>query len=143
MYRATALASWIAIVALLGCGNDRQRTATVSGGEEVSGGPDVPVLTTVSGLLLPEDDGGNGDNGGASSGPCVNLQCQQVKCADGASTTLTGTVFTPSGELPLYNVTVYVPNKELDPIVDGASCSTCDASVSGSPVAAGTFSSRK
>ena len=135
MCRATALASCIAIVALLSCGGDHQRTATVTTAEEASGGPGVPVLTTVSGLLLPED--GDGDDGRASSEPCVNLQCQQVKCADGTSTTLTGTVFTPSGELPLYNVTVYVPNKELDPIVDGASCSTCDASVSGSPVVAG------
>jgi hypothetical protein len=100
----------------------------------MSRGPDVPVLTTVGGLLLPEDDG---DPGGLGTGPCVGLQCRQVACSGGAHTTLTGTVFTPSGELPLYNVTVYVPNKELDPILDGASCSTCDASVSGSPVVAG------
>src|SRR4051812_43681483 len=143
MCRATALASSIAIAMLLSCGGNSPRTETVSGGEGGSGGPADPVLTTVRGLLLPDegDGAGTGDNssgsGSGASGPCVNLQCQQVKCVDGASTTLTGTVFTPSGELPLYNVTVYVPNKELDPIVDGASCSTCDASVSGSPVVAG------
>src|SRR6188768_2040915 len=142
MCRATALAWSIAIAMLLSCGCDSPRTETISGGEGGdSGGPADPVLTTVRGLLLPDEGDGASDNGSGngtgSSGPCVNLQCQQVKCVDGASTTLTGTVFTPSGELPLYNVTVYVPNKELEPLVDGASCSTCDASVSGSPVVAG------
>jgi hypothetical protein len=118
---------------LFACGSgQRAQTAPEAGGTAGSGS-ETPVLTTVGGVLLPEDDA----NSGLGTGPCVGLQCQQVACAGGAHTTLTGTVFTPSGELPLYNVTVYVPNKELEPIIDGASCSTCDASVSGSPVVAG------
>jgi hypothetical protein len=88
----------------------------------------------VGGVLLPEDEGGS-DDGRLNPGPCVNLQCQQLACAGGSRTTLSGTVYAPAGTLPLYNVTVYVPNRELEPIVEGASCSTCDASVSGSPVA--------
>jgi len=106
----------------------------VSSSSGASNGSETPILTTVSGLLLPEDAE---DGAGLQNGPCVNLQCQQMACSGGARTTLSGTVFTPSGQLPLYNVTVYVPNKGLDPIVEGASCSTCDASVSGSPVVAG------
>lgn len=90
-----------------------------------------PILTTVEGVLLPEDEG----DGRLNPGPCVNLQCQQLACAGGSRTTLSGIVYTPAGSLPLYNVTVYVPNRQLEPILEGASCSTCDASVSGSPVA--------
>ncbi|MEO8181741.1 MAG: carboxypeptidase regulatory-like domain-containing protein [Deltaproteobacteria bacterium] len=120
---------------LFACSAKGRAEAPPGTGGTAGSGPDIPVLTTVGGLLLPEDP--DGDNGGLGTGPCVNLQCQQAACSGGARTTLTGTVFTPSGELPLYNVTVYVPNKELEPISDGASCSTCDASVSGSPVVAG------
>jgi hypothetical protein len=119
---------------LLACGAERHAAEVPPEADGAAGSaPVIPVLGTVGGLLLPED----GDGDGPGRGPCVNLQCQQVACAGGAPTTLTGTVFTPSGELPLYNVTVYVPNQELDPISDGASCSTCDASVSGNPVVAG------
>jgi hypothetical protein len=56
---------------------------------------------------------------------------QQVSC-DGASTTsVSGTVYMPSGELPLYNVMVYVPDAELLPLTPGASC-TCE--ISGEPI---------
>ncbi|KYF55702.1 hypothetical protein BE04_40890, partial [Sorangium cellulosum] len=41
----------------------------------------------------------------------------------------------PAGELPLYNVIVYVPNRELDPIADGASCEPCNVTLSGDPIA--------
>lgn len=47
---------------------------------------------------------------------------------------MSGTVYDPSGNLPLYNVMVYVPNGPLDPIVEGANCNTCDVTVSGDPV---------
>ncbi len=57
---------------------------------------------------------------------------RQVSCAAGASTTVSGTVYIPSGELPLYNVMVYVPDAELSPITPGASCS-CE--ISGVPIA--------
>jgi hypothetical protein len=91
--------------------------------------------------------GTSGAGGGAGmppAGPCEGLQCRQTTCtlgscevpacADGASTTVSGTVYAPSGTLPLYNVMVYVPNAALEPLVEGASCNTCDVTVSGSPV---------
>jgi hypothetical protein len=70
---------------------------------------------------------------GGDKGPCKGLECQQVDCPAGQKTTVTGTVYAPSGTLPLYNVLVYVPNAPLAPIPEGASCDPC-GNVSGSPV---------
>ncbi|CAN5754828.1 hypothetical protein BH09MYX1_BH09MYX1_20560 [soil metagenome] len=73
------------------------------------------------------------DGGGEASGPCQNLQCQQVTCTSG-ETTITGVVYDPKGTTPLYNVFVYVPNKPLDPITTGPVCTACQAPASGFPV---------
>jgi hypothetical protein len=47
--------------------------------------------------------------------------------------TVTGTVFAPNGQLPLYNAIVYVPAKTPAPFAAGASCEPCGA-VSGDPI---------
>jgi hypothetical protein len=60
-----------------------------------------------------------------------NLIDKQVTCEGGATTTVSGTVYIPSGQLPLYNVMVYVPETELGPLPQGASCS-CE--ISGEPI---------
>src|SRR5690606_33487917 len=64
-------------------------------------------------------------------GPGPSLVFSQPECEGGATTTITGTVYAPSGELPLYNATVYVPRYELEPMPQGASCS-CE--FSGDPI---------
>ncbi len=93
------------------------------------------------------DDGSSGGSSGTSGGTsggfgtgdagkstaCVGLRCQQKTCSGGGDTTVTGTVFAPSGKLPLYNAIVYVPNAPPDPITRGATCDKCGA-VTGSPV---------
>jgi hypothetical protein len=56
---------------------------------------------------------------------------RRVSCEGDATTTVTGTVYIPSGQLPLYNVMVYVPETELSPLPQGASCS-CE--ISGEPI---------
>jgi hypothetical protein len=56
---------------------------------------------------------------------------KQVACDGDQTTTVSGTVYIPSGELPLYNVMVYVPETELSPLTPGASCS-CE--ISGEPI---------
>ncbi len=75
------------------------------------------------------------DTGG---GGCVGLQCQQHSCSGGGSTTITGHVYDPAGNNPLYKVVVYVPDSDPLPITDGinsGSCS-CDALYTGNPIAA-------
>ncbi len=65
-----------------------------------------------------EDTGGNGGD----------------ECGGGPGTTITGTVTIPSGELPLPDVTVYVPATDPDPISSGATCEPCDDALSGNPI---------
>src|SRR5678816_3407905 len=58
--------------------------------------------------------------------PCTNLCMQQV-CCDGQQTSISGVVYAPNGELPLYNAIVYVPNEPLSPLAHGAVCDpTCE-----------------
>lgn len=64
---------------------------------------------------------------------CTGLCMQQVAC-DSSTTSLSGVVYTPKGDLPLYNVTVFVPNAPLDPIVPGASCDRCASPITGRPL---------
>jgi hypothetical protein len=60
-----------------------------------------------------------------------NLIDKQVTCEGDATTTVSGTVYIPSGQLPLYNAMVYVPETELGPLPQGASCG-CE--ISGEPI---------
>lgn len=80
--------------------------------------------------LIDLNDGGNSEGGHA----CVNLECQRQACDNAATTTtLSGRVYDPAGKNPLYNVIVYVPNTDLQPITTGATCDKC-GSLALSPV---------
>jgi hypothetical protein len=76
-----------------------------------------------------------------------SLICQIATCTTG-STTITGTVYDPRGANPVYNVMVYIPNKELLPVTHGPTCDQCETP-SGEPIAAtltaadGTFTLTK
>src|SRR5688572_4334164 len=109
---------YLFVLALIACG---------SNGNNIDGGPG-------------DGDGGGGADGGNG---CVNLQCRQVDCpVAGETTTISGTVYIPSGTLPLYNAIVYVPNADLAPITEGypscelgqQTCDRCDDQLSGSPL---------
>ncbi len=84
-----------------------------------------------------KEGGGGGfdfDTGaGEASRPCVGLECQQVACSGGGTTSLSGKVFAPEGTIPLYNAIVYVPNAKPDAFKSGVTCEQCGA-VTGSPV---------
>lgn len=76
------------------------------------------------------------------SAPCVSLACKRPKCGGSNTTTLSGTVFAPNGQDPLYNVLVFVPGSELRPFDDSVACETCANSMSGSPITAALTDTR-
>ena len=106
-----------------GCESDPPGIITASGGSNAGG-------NNTGGTFFSASGGANVGGGG----PCVNLECQQVDCPGSATTTVSGTIYDPSGTLPLYNIGVYVPNAPLDPISDTLSCDDCDATFSGDPL---------
>ena len=116
------------------------------------GGPDCVKVSCNNASGVQQYCGDIGDNcGGTLSCPatcpagttcnsnhvcgCGNLCLRQVACPGGATTSISGTVYDPAGLNPLYNVIVSIPNAPLDPIATGATCATCDAQVSGQPIA--------
>jgi hypothetical protein len=103
--------------------------------DSTGGGGQTTGVATAQGGSGPGSTAGQFMNGTGGAPPaCVNLECQQVACSGDVTTTVTGTVFDPSGTLPLYNVVVYVPNSEVQPVADGLSCDQCDAQLSGDPL---------
>lgn len=98
------------------------------------GGTDGSTFGNGDGTDASLDGGDAGSLGNVDAGGCEGLQCQQRTCANGGTTSVSGTVLDPAGKVPLYNVIVYVPNAPLDPIKQGASCDQCGSSISGKPV---------
>ncbi len=120
----SSVARVITLVAALGALGAAVLPAGCGGASrEVFDGEDATGSTGVT-PIPGEDPGVIGADGG---GGCQSLQCQVVACEDGGpTTTVTGTVYEPSGKIPLYNAIVYVPiNPELAPITPGASCDRC------------------
>jgi hypothetical protein len=116
-------------VAFAACGGGSGTATTSSNGTGASGGGSTHTSGTA----------GGGQGGGLftnDGGPvnCTGLACQVAQCGNGAKTTVSGTVYDPKGDIPLYNVVVYVPNAPLDPLPEGASCDQCGATLSGSPI---------
>jgi hypothetical protein len=111
---------------------------TTSGDTDSAGPPDSTTSADADSASGPgaDDSGTKFDLGIVPDAPvvCVNLQCHQVTCPGGGTTTVRGTVYDPSGTLPLYNAQVYVPNAEVEPFEDDLVCDQCDTQVSGSPV---------
>jgi hypothetical protein len=79
--------------------------------------------------------GGTPNVCGSAVPPCQGIECMQVSCPAGGKTTISGTVFTPKGDLPLYNVVVSVNRDPVAPFPAGVSCDKCTDGVSGRPVA--------
>lgn len=81
-------------------------------------------------------DGGLGGNLGETAPPCTGLECKQVACSGGTTTTIKGTVFSPAKNNPdpIYNAILYVPNAPIEPFQEGISCEQCGTITSGSPL---------
>jgi hypothetical protein len=53
-------------------------------------------------------------------------------------TSISGKVYDPAGKVPLYGITVFIPNAPLSDISDGASCLPCATATSGDPIVEAT-----
>jgi len=75
----------------------------------------------------------SGDGGGG----CTGLACNVTDCDKMGMprTTISGTVFAPNGTLPLFGVSVYVPNSDPGPFTPGVTCGNCSAALPGDPIA--------
>jgi hypothetical protein len=111
-----------ALLVLLGCGS-----SSGSGPEDRVGG----AGGSGAGPSIPSN-GGSGIDFGEPGTPGMPGAPPPSNCPGGGQTTISGTVYAPSGSLPLYNVMVYVPSEPLSPLSNGA---TCACEVSGNPVA--------
>jgi hypothetical protein len=86
---------------------------------------------------------GAGGAGGAGAGGAGGAPDAAAGGAGGAGgdpnchTSVSGVVYDPSGNVPVYNVQVYVPSGPVPPLVDGIACSTaaCDAMAAARPLA--------
>ncbi|HWO08807.1 MAG TPA: carboxypeptidase regulatory-like domain-containing protein [Polyangiaceae bacterium] len=105
--------------------------SVVSLTDDASAGP-APSLPPSAGAALDFGDPG------ASCG-VAGCAPPSSSCPGGGQTSISGTVYVPSGALPLYNVMVYVPSAPLAPLSSGA---TCACEVSGEPVAAALTDTR-
>ncbi len=89
------------------------------------------TLAAEGGITLPEASIEASTDGGpclSSNCQCVGLQCLIANCGSSAPTTLSGTVYDPAGNNPLYNAFVYIPvnpKAALPAFASGASCDTC------------------
>jgi hypothetical protein len=95
-------------------------TGTSSGG---CGGNGPLVVGAGSGAAGGVLTGAGIDGGGSVPGQSVGVA---QNCPSGGSTAISGTVYDPALEDPLYNITVYVPvSATLPDLASGASCNAC------------------
>jgi hypothetical protein len=116
-------------VAAHACGGAPSNPGPVDPFGSGAGGSQVgPELPPVNGGSAGTIDFGEPDP------DCTGAGCTPPpsSCPGGGQTTISGTVYAPSGTLPLYNVMVYVPSAPLTALSSGA---TCACEVSGDPVA--------
>jgi hypothetical protein len=100
---------------------------------------------------LPQTCGGDPQRPGQCG--CTKSLCAQVPiCPVASTTTLTGTVYDPAGQNPLYDALVYIPNDPSDPGLQpfpaGIGCDVCGGAAAGDPLVSthtdsdGTFTLR-
>jgi len=112
--------------AFAGCGsNGEAGTAKIDGGSD--GGGQQFVVPEASG-----DDGSSAPQCIVATGQCVDNTCP-----GGGTTSISGVVYDPAGNDPLYGIVAYVPSTTPSPITTGASCTSCNSLYTGNPIAYG------
>ncbi len=120
-----------------GTGAGTEPGPTQEGIIEVPGGStrDAPPVLNQPSEALEADLIGDEMQMPGGTGPAPlqrrGLVDKVVSCEGGGSTRVSGTVYIPSGKLPLYNATVYVPETALSPLTPGVSCN-CE--ITGEPI---------
>ncbi len=121
---------WAAMAIAMAAASCGGKSSDDFNGEGATGGPtNVPAngsLTVGSGPSGTPGASGVGPDGGPSASVPGYTGGVKQNCAGGGSTTISGTVYDPSVQDPLYNVTVYVPVSATLPVLpSGASCNSC------------------
>ncbi|MGH7269513.1 MAG: carboxypeptidase regulatory-like domain-containing protein, partial [Polyangiaceae bacterium] len=121
-FSGLCLAAWAA-----GCGS--------------SGASGFPGSSSGDGSFIAGDGGGSGNTGNSgfgvgsgSSGSSSGMPGASV-CTGTCCTSISGKVYDPAGNNPLYNIAVYVPTTPLAALTSGASCDSCSKLISGNPTA--------
>ncbi len=111
--------------------------SAASGGNSPSDRVDAPPAGSVPAVPVSDalTPGAGSGSGFEDFGPIGGIPAAGTT-GSGCPTTLSGIARDPAGQLPLYNVVLYVPSEPLSPIARGASCETCDGDFSGRPIAA-------
>jgi hypothetical protein len=78
---------------------------------------------------------GGSASGGEGGGGLAALGGAPSVCNDGKGAVISGRVLSPSAELPLEGVTVYVSSTTVDPLPKGAGCWRCASALNGTPIA--------
>jgi hypothetical protein len=69
----------------------------------------------------------------------TGLVCRVSDCGGGINTSISGRVYDPAGQNPLYGITVYVPGSPVQPLPTDVTCRTCTDLFSGTPAVAATL----
>jgi hypothetical protein len=133
--RAIFLGLMVMGFALAGaCAGDEKSELNEGGKASTSNGASAPT----SG---PGGHGGAGTGGELSFGgfpgeECdpaeKGLACEIAECGTPDGTTIVGKAFAPNGNLPLYNVALYIPkfpDEPLEEITTGAACEQCPTNI--------------
>jgi hypothetical protein len=124
---ALSLGSLGLAVAFAGCGTNTPPGGTAKVNPD--GGPDGGQQFVLT--------GGDAGDASSSSPQCIVAtgQCVDTTCAGGGATSISGVVYDPAGNDPLYGIVAYVPSTPPSAIMTGATCTPCNDLYTGNPIA--------